>query len=288
MSNAPDADSGLPQVGKLVLVDETGEPLESEANNAWKTSADDSSGMKNVASTAAPPSFDPSTVKGFAPTPTPQNSTSQSRLNTPDPSVLDSSVARGFESDTTAENTPSSSRDILNEFDPLDSHEEKSARAAWSETEGNPPPVPPEKSPPATPQKDAFHPVPSSATVPASPSSFPSSLTALARTFSLPKITRSRPTSFDAAKPVPSPATLSSFAEQQHRSSSPRPSQPPASDPHQDAPKPSGPVEEPAFDFQKFLDQMKTRSAEPVAKYLKSCVPCYLVASPALNFSSAS
>ena len=26
------------------------------------------------------------------------------------------------------------------------------------------------------------------------------------------------------------------------------------------------------FDFQKFLDQMKTRSADPVSKYLRSCV----------------
>lgn len=37
---------------------------------------------------------------------------------------------------------------------------------------------------------------------------------------------------------------------------------------------------DPPFDFQKFLDQMKTRSAEPVAKYLKSCValiPFYFV-----------
>jgi Rab5 GDP/GTP exchange factor len=31
--------------------------------------------------------------------------------------------------------------------------------------------------------------------------------------------------------------------------------------------------EEVAFDFQKFLDQMKTKGAEPVAKYLRSYVP---------------
>jgi Rab5 GDP/GTP exchange factor len=29
---------------------------------------------------------------------------------------------------------------------------------------------------------------------------------------------------------------------------------------------------DPPFDFQKFLDQMKTKSAEPVARYLRSCV----------------
>lgn len=30
---------------------------------------------------------------------------------------------------------------------------------------------------------------------------------------------------------------------------------------------------DPPFDFQKFLDQMKTKSAEPVARYLRSFVP---------------
>lgn len=29
---------------------------------------------------------------------------------------------------------------------------------------------------------------------------------------------------------------------------------------------------DPSFDFQKFLDQMKSKGAEPVARYLRSCV----------------
>jgi Rab5 GDP/GTP exchange factor len=34
-----------------------------------------------------------------------------------------------------------------------------------------------------------------------------------------------------------------------------------------------GKDKDPPFDFQKFLDQMKTKSAEPVARYLRSFVP---------------
>ena len=34
----------------------------------------------------------------------------------------------------------------------------------------------------------------------------------------------------------------------------------------------SGDGEPPQFDFQRFLDQMKTKSADPVAKYLRSYV----------------
>jgi Rab5 GDP/GTP exchange factor len=33
---------------------------------------------------------------------------------------------------------------------------------------------------------------------------------------------------------------------------------------------------DPPFDFQKFLDQMKSKSAEPVARYLRSCVMLHL------------
>jgi len=34
-----------------------------------------------------------------------------------------------------------------------------------------------------------------------------------------------------------------------------------------------GKDKDPPFDFQKFLDQMKTKSAEPIARYLRSFVP---------------
>lgn len=133
-----------------------------------------------------------------------------------------------------------------------------------------------------------------------STSPFPS-LAAIARSFSIPSVvrtTRSRPTSMDTAKPIapPTPRTVASFATQQQQ---PPPSQPGASsflsdqlaaehDKHagehwdtQDQQastsisagnRPETPRKEkdPSFDFQKFLDQMKSRSADPVAKYLRS------------------
>jgi hypothetical protein len=37
------------------------------------------------------------------------------------------------------------------------------------------------------------------------------------------------------------------------------------------------------FDFQRFLDQMKTKSAEPVARYLRSCVLAFIYAVSALT-----
>ncbi|KXN84246.1 Vacuolar protein sorting-associated protein 9a [Leucoagaricus sp. SymC.cos] len=75
--------------------------------------------------------------------------------------------------------------------------------------------------------------------------------------------------SLDVAKPIASPATLLSFAAQQEQ----RPGG------TEDGRSPgngggsNGNGTKPAegqFDFQKFLDQMKTRSAEPVSKYLRS------------------
>jgi len=43
-------------------------------------------------------------------------------------------------------------------------------------------------------------------------------------------------------------------------------------DPSQERAAP-GKDKDPPFDFQKFLDQMKSKSAEPVARYLRSFVP---------------
>lgn len=135
-----------------------------------------------------------------------------------------------------------------------------------------------------------------------SASPFPS-LAAIARTFSIPGVARTarpRPTSMDTAKPIapPTPRTVASFAAQQQ--------QPPCSQPSSSSllsnqapvqeeknieesrgtqdqgqqsstPTNSGSGSEaprkdkdPSFDFQKFLDQMKSRSAEPVAKFLRS------------------
>lgn len=88
----------------------------------------------------------------------------------------------------------------------------------------------------------------------------------------------------DTAKPVPSPNTLSSFATQQgrkndeHAEANLESSDNEGEDDHSNASESGsessrhGQSNEPQFDFQKFLDQMKLRSAEPVSKYLKSCV----------------
>ncbi|CAL1714295.1 unnamed protein product [Somion occarium] len=176
---------------------------------------------------------------------------------------------------------------ILEEFDPLANHEEKAAREAWETTEPHPQP----------PSKDTLPESSSAATLPESPSTpqqpttntqtlplpprpsspiptFPS-LAALARTFSIPLGPRTRPRSLDSAAAVPSPATLSSFASQQNV---PRTSTPPvngsSSTPTRSSSRSGGSQdqngENPTFDFQKFLDQMKHKNAEPVAKYLRS------------------
>lgn len=132
-------------------------------------------------------------------------------------------------------------------------------------------------------------------------------LAALAKTFSLPLGNRTRPRSLDLAASVPSPATLSSFASQQQlpplksasgtvspdRVSTPGPSSlanggaenmTPIPGKSSTPSRPSsrgagggqdGKEEAPPFDFQKFLDQMKVKGADPVAKYLRSYVSCF-------------
>lgn len=167
---------------------------------------------------------------------------------------------------------PVVTNEVLSEFDPLVIEEEKAAREAWKTSEAHPPP-------PRTPSPPLSGPTPlaspqSGASI---SSSFPS-LSAFARSFSIPTIGRSRPASLDVAKRVPSPSTLSSFASRQanqeeadtDRSVDERES-------HQNSTESStlperDKTDPPPFDFQKFLDQMKSRGAEPVSKYLKSYV----------------
>ncbi|KAG5647849.1 hypothetical protein DXG03_007773 [Asterophora parasitica] len=215
-------------------------------------------------------------------------------LKTPDPSVLDQSIIHGLESmvppsrEPQDEKPPQVSQDLLKQFDPLASMEEEAARGAWETAESHPPPPPPRTPsprPPALQLNDTVASPPDSlqpSTSHGSTSPFPS-LVALARTFAIPSLSRPRPLSLDAAKPVPSPATLSSFASHQDTS---------AITPRNDVASTSKSRSEPAhtptgsgtaspvpgarekgeipFDFQDFLDQMKSRSAEPVSKYLRS------------------
>ncbi|TFK48565.1 hypothetical protein OE88DRAFT_1634651 [Heliocybe sulcata] len=178
---------------------------------------------------------------------------------------------------------PRISKELLNEFDPLAAdHAEKAAHEAWAHSESHPPPpVPPSplRSESPKPSGSSGTHTPDSPSSPFSPS-FPS-LAALARTFALP-LPRTRPRSLDTAVSVPSPATLSSFAAQQEKRPIPEVDETESSDTtapstsrprRQDARASSNGKErdkDPPFDFQKFLDQMKMKGAEPVAKYLRS------------------
>jgi hypothetical protein len=199
-------------------------------------------------------------------------------LHTPDPSLLDHSFSEGFEAgpSVTIDLKPSVPDEVLTEFDPLANPEEVAAREAWESAEGHPPPPrTPSPTPPPPPLKDI--PAAQQLDTPQSPSSsvFPS-FSALARSITSPLRSRSRPGSMDIARPVPSPSTLSAFVEQQQQRQAPE--QPAASDSTSGRSTPGtssssdAAKADPPFDFQKFLDQMKTRNAEIVARYLKSCV----------------
>ncbi|EKM49015.1 uncharacterized protein PHACADRAFT_214538 [Phanerochaete carnosa HHB-10118-sp] len=205
-----------------------------------------------------------------------------------DVSVLDPTTAQGLAAEAhtgLGPAKPEASADILQEFDPLASHEEKAAKEAWESSESHPPPLPPSPPPPASrpaaldaaqaaPDEQQRPPVkleddpPARSTSPLS--SFPS-LAALARTFALPLAgSRPRPRSLDTAAAVPSPATLSSFAAQQQQTPAAAPSPPQSgrSTPAGGTGRAPHDADPPQFDFQRFLDQLK--GAEPVAKYLRS------------------
>nr|GAT60015.1 predicted protein [Mycena chlorophos] len=155
--------------------------------------------------------------------------------------------------------------DVVSEFDPLAKRQEEEAKEAWESAEGHPPPPRTPSPPPTPPSKDVAAEEP----LPATPSGslFPSFST-LARTFALPLKPRSRPGSIDAARPVPSPSKLSHFVEQQTRQQ--EPNETGSAKAPEPAPTSTASDEPPPFDFQRFLDQMKSRHAEAVAKYLKS------------------
>ncbi|KAH9832631.1 uncharacterized protein C8Q71DRAFT_261629 [Rhodofomes roseus] len=218
-------------------------------------------------------------------------------LHTPDPASLDPTATQGFVSGEITEPHPHASEEILLEFDPLASSEEKAAREAWESSEAHPPPQPPPKdetssagaaSEQAAEGTSSDQPGASTADSPsAAATAFPS-LAALARTFSIPLGGRTqRPRSLETATAVPSPATLSSFAQQQSAppartmmvdpenssatevSGGSGRSTPGSRDPGRDRGK-AVDRDKPPFDFQTFLDQMKVKGAEPVAKFLRS------------------
>ncbi|KAJ4475024.1 hypothetical protein J3R30DRAFT_3295098 [Lentinula aciculospora] len=212
-------------------------------------------------------------------------------LHTPDPLTFDRFVTGGFATDSQLSASAVVSppvTEILQEFDPLADQEEEHAKKAWEESESHPPPLPSPRErissppPPPVPLKDLPSPSQSPILSGQSSGGFPS-FVALARSFSIPSLTRSprlkgRPLSMDVAKPVPSPDTLSSLASQQgeqpesdigRSKSSPHEEQEEDREGSESSSEDSRPSD-PPFDFQKFLDQMKMRSADPVSKYLKS------------------
>ncbi|KIK94524.1 hypothetical protein PAXRUDRAFT_782707, partial [Paxillus rubicundulus Ve08.2h10] len=199
-------------------------------------------------------------------------------------------------------------KDVLQEFDPLAAPHEPNSRFAWADADAHPPPPRPQssaidrehsrsssqESPLGSSRSTQSSPVPQ---LPAhSPSSSFPSLAAIARSFSIPSVAkpRSRPLSMDSAKPIPplSPYTATSFAAQQQQVSSPlsKPLPPqtdsygksqsapstrsvtPADGSDTEAVRSQSPRQDrdSQFDFQKFLNQMKSKGAEPVAKYLRS------------------
>ncbi|KAJ7281391.1 hypothetical protein C8J57DRAFT_74492 [Mycena rebaudengoi] len=190
-------------------------------------------------------------------------------LHTPDPALLDQSFAEGFETAPSVDLKPPVSEEVLSEFDPLVKEEENAAREAWENTEAHPPPRTPSPKPPPPPLKDVASGPHQGDPPQSTPSSsvFPS-FSALARTFSIPIKSKSRPGSVDIARGVPSPSTLTAFVEQQNQP------QPAAGESTSGRSTPAASSDagraDPPFDFQKFLDQMKSRNAEVVAKYLKS------------------
>ncbi|KAF7308905.1 hypothetical protein MKEN_01091000 [Mycena kentingensis (nom. inval.)] len=181
-----------------------------------------------------------------------------------DSSLFDESFSIAFKDEPSGSLNfqPPALEQVISEFDPLANKDEAAAKEAWESAEGHPPPPRTPTPPPTPPAKeaDASPPTPSGSVFP--------SFSSLARTFTLPLKSKSRPGSIDAtARAVPSPSKLSGFVEQQTREGGDEP--PPQSN-QSTPPPPTAPGEPPPFDFQRFLDQMKSRHAEVVAKYLKS------------------
>lgn len=226
------------------------------------------------------------------------------RLKTPDPTLLEQAPDAEQAMPKLDEDRLGTrvSSDVLEEFDPLADKKEMEAQDAWARSEGHPMPpktdthsrtssIPaPAPVPVPVPVPERRDSLPRTPTRPfSSPSSVPSPsavlstfASSLAKTFTLPK---SRPSSMEGPQAnVLTPRSIQSFARQQQEPRPTTPSRPQGADSvdyrhgegsatqlqRRDVEKGSN---EPApFDFQKFLEQMKSKSAEPVAKYLRSLV----------------
>jgi hypothetical protein len=161
-------------------------------------------------------------------------------------------------------------------FDSLVDKEQQEASDAWAAAEAHPPkqePVPSmeedlpakETSPPRTPDRAAQKPLPpdpdsptKATPVPSSASAFTTTFANLARTFSRPRSAGGQ--NADVGGGV-GPSRLSGEVI--------RPTTPATANARSDS---RARLNEAAFDFQRFLDQLRNRNAEPIAAYLRRCV----------------
>ncbi|KAH9940720.1 uncharacterized protein BXZ73DRAFT_88467 [Epithele typhae] len=210
------------------------------------------------------PSPVPPSLPASSPEPNPwQETTADTPVNhgpkDPDLSQLDPQATQGLAAspELIVAPLPPVKPEVLAEFDPLANAEEKEARRAWASSESHPPPPP-------LPDKDPSAPQPSAAAT---------------RTFALP-ISRAQslapwirrlqyrlrlhcPRSPNSKPPQRSLLPMGSLGRALLR-------RPVGVD---EAPIRKAKDHDPSqFDFQRFLDQMKMKQAEPVAKYLRSYV----------------
>lgn len=171
---------------------------------------------------------------------------------------------------------------LLMEFDPLADKVESNARDAWASSEGHPPPPAPPPKPPLQDlgSKEGGNNPPSApkhqhrpSTTLDPPTSAAAQVTTFATLASLARAPfgrRSRASSL-AQNVLPATGEAGSSAPPTPSKASAPLSQPPPATPAKDHDRMGDPSKpDPPFDFQKFLDQMKMKSAEPVAKYLRS------------------
>lgn len=172
---------------------------------------------------------------------------------------------------------------LLSQFDPLADKVEHDAHDAWAGSEGNPPPPAPPPKPTAQPLLRTLETrLASAARQPRRPSTLmepPTSAAAHVTTFAtlaslarVPFGRRSRTTSTtQPPQPAEDPASQSELPSTPLRNSIPVPpsSAAPATPARANRLQGDPSKADPPFDFQKFLDQMKTKAAEPVAKYLR-------------------
>jgi Rab5 GDP/GTP exchange factor len=162
---------------------------------------------------------------------------------------------------------------VLAAFDPLVDKEQQEASDAWATAEAHPPKPEPEpskeehipaneQSPPQTPDRAAQKPLPPDPDSPTKATPVPSSASAFTATFANLARTFSRPRSAAGQNAdIAGPSRLSGEAV--------RPVTPVTSNARSDSRARSN---EAVFDFQRFLDQLRNRNAEPIAAYLRRYV----------------